>query len=201
MQTLINASDLEKIGYENGLDAFGVAKADQFKETLEILKSRKAQGLHGGMNFTYRNPVRSTTPKVTMPDAQSLIVGARSYWKPNETVFDKGNPPGREATYAQEKSNFTFGVEAGGALFFPESDDVRFTEDLSVFLNLESTLKVAKNTNMGMRFATVLPPSSYIFEDQRSVYSNSQNIRMSISAIVNHYLKKILLINKMKLKV
>jgi len=111
VQTLINASDLEKIGYENGLDAFGVAKADQFKETLEILKSRKAQGLHGGMNFTYRNPVRSTTPKVTMPDAQSLIVGARSYWKPNEKVFDKGNPQGRVALYAQE--NYYARLEEG----------------------------------------------------------------------------------------
>ena len=57
MQTLIKARDLEKTGFENGLDAFGIAKADQFTKTLEILKARKEQGLHAGMNFTYRNPI------------------------------------------------------------------------------------------------------------------------------------------------
>ena len=102
MQTLIKASDLEKTGLDNGLDAFGIAKADQFTKTLEILKARKEQGLHAGMNFTYRNPVRSTTPAMTMPDAQSLIVGARSYWKTQEEAFDGSDPQGKVALYAQE---------------------------------------------------------------------------------------------------
>ena len=102
MQTLIKASDLERIGFENGLDAFGIAKAEQFSKTLEILKARKEQGLHAGMNFTYRNPVRSTTPTITMPDAKSLIVGARSYWKPQQGTFDGSDPQGKVALYAQE---------------------------------------------------------------------------------------------------
>ena len=102
MKTLIKASDLEKTGFENGLDAFGIAKADQFTKTLEILKARKDQGLHAGMNFTYRNPFRSTTPALTMSDAQSLIVGARSYWKTPEEAFDKSDPQGKIALYAQE---------------------------------------------------------------------------------------------------
>tara|TARA_Y100000766_G_C18907582_1_gene606670 strand:+ start:825 stop:1934 length:1110 start_codon:yes stop_codon:yes gene_type:complete len=102
VQTFIKASELEKTGYENGLDAFGIAKADQFSKTLEILKARKEQGLHAGMNFTYRNPVRSSTPAITMPDAQSLIVGAKSYWKPREEAIDKSDPQGRIALYAQE---------------------------------------------------------------------------------------------------
>ena len=102
MQTLIKASDLEKTGLDNGLDAFGIAKAEQFTKTLEILKARKEQGLHAGMNFTYRNPVRSTTPAMTMPDAQSLIVGARSYWRTQEEAFDGSDPQGKVALYAQE---------------------------------------------------------------------------------------------------
>jgi len=101
---LIKASDLEKTGLKNGLDAFGIAKADQFTKTLEILKARKKQGLHGGMNFTYRNPVRSTTPAITMPDAQSLVVGARSYWKTQEEASNKIDPQGKVALYAQENN-------------------------------------------------------------------------------------------------
>ncbi len=104
MHTLIKASDLEKTGLKNGLDAFGIAKADQFTKTLEILKARKEQGLHGGMNFTYRNPVRSTTPAITMPDAQSLVVGARSYWKTQEEASNKIDPQGKVALYAQENN-------------------------------------------------------------------------------------------------
>jgi epoxyqueuosine reductase len=102
VRTLINAGDLEKIGYGNGLDAFGIAKAEQFTSTLEILEKRKAQGLHAGMDFTYRNPLRSTTPTVTMPDAQSLIVGARTYWKPKAHTPEPNDPQGKVALYAQE---------------------------------------------------------------------------------------------------
>jgi len=102
VQILIKASELERIGLENGLDAFGIAKADQFSKTLEILKARKEQGLHAGMNFTYRNPVRSTTPTITMSDVKSLVVGAKSYWKPQEEASDGSDPQGKVALYAQE---------------------------------------------------------------------------------------------------
>ena len=102
MRILIDAGDLEKIGYRNGLDAFGIAKAEQFTSTLKILEKRKAQGLHAGMDFTYRNPLRSTTPTITMPDARSLIVGARTYWKPKESLLKFSEPKGKVALYAQE---------------------------------------------------------------------------------------------------
>jgi epoxyqueuosine reductase len=32
------------------------------------------------MQFTYRNPVRSTTPEMALPHARSIVVGARSYF-------------------------------------------------------------------------------------------------------------------------
>jgi epoxyqueuosine reductase len=45
----------------------------------ETLHSRKSVGLHDTMQFTYRNPDRSTNPQVSVPNAQSMIVGACSY--------------------------------------------------------------------------------------------------------------------------
>ncbi len=71
--------ELVEIGYAHGLDAIGVAKAEPFDGTLAILEQRKAQGLHGGMNFTYRNPARSADPTRALPHAQSLVVAAKGY--------------------------------------------------------------------------------------------------------------------------
>jgi epoxyqueuosine reductase len=61
---------------ELGLAALGVTNAEPFVETRNEIERRKEKDLHGGMQFTFRNPERSTTPKMIMPDAKSLIVGA-----------------------------------------------------------------------------------------------------------------------------
>jgi epoxyqueuosine reductase len=45
----------------------------------ETLHTRKSLGLHDTMQFTYRNPDRSTNPQVSVPNAQAMIVGACSY--------------------------------------------------------------------------------------------------------------------------
>ena len=74
--------EIQDIGLRNGLDSIGIAKAEIFESTLKDLQHRKSQNLHAGMSFTYRNPERSTNPKKTMPEGQSLIVGAKSYWQP-----------------------------------------------------------------------------------------------------------------------
>ena len=73
------AAHLERIGRTEGLDAVGIAPADAFATTRTILEQRKAAGLHGGMQFTYRNPARSTDPEQVLPGARALVVGARSY--------------------------------------------------------------------------------------------------------------------------
>jgi epoxyqueuosine reductase len=66
-------------GREHGLDAVGVCTASPFAEAREALERRKAQGLHGGMQFTYRNPARSTDVAQSVPGARSLVVAARRY--------------------------------------------------------------------------------------------------------------------------
>ena len=57
----------------------GVTTPDVLDETRRIIHQRKADGLHDGMQFTYRNPDRSTDPRRAVPDARSVIVAARSY--------------------------------------------------------------------------------------------------------------------------
>ena len=61
------------------LDAIGITRADPFPDVRATLEQRKAEGLHGGMAFTFRNPARSTDPSTALPGARSLIVGARGY--------------------------------------------------------------------------------------------------------------------------
>ncbi|MBO0694171.1 MAG: tRNA epoxyqueuosine(34) reductase QueG, partial [Acidimicrobiaceae bacterium] len=70
---------LREVGTAAGLDAVGVASADPFDDVREVLEERAAEGLAGGMQFTYRNPARSTDPRRTLAGARSLVVGARRY--------------------------------------------------------------------------------------------------------------------------
>jgi epoxyqueuosine reductase len=87
-----------ELGRSSGLDAVGVTSADVLERARAELFSRKSQGLHNGMKFTYKNPVRSTDPRASMPDAASVIVGARSYLEPEPERPDF--PAGRIARYA-----------------------------------------------------------------------------------------------------
>ena len=62
-----------------GLDAVGIASASPFERTLGDLLSRKEAGHSADMQFTYRNPQRSTDPSMTLSGARSLVVGAVRY--------------------------------------------------------------------------------------------------------------------------
>jgi epoxyqueuosine reductase len=92
--------DLARVGQEAGLDAVGVAPAAPFATTERTLEERKAAGLHGGMQFTYRNPARSTDPARALPGARALVVGARSYRRADEPPPER--PAGRVARYARQ---------------------------------------------------------------------------------------------------
>jgi epoxyqueuosine reductase len=73
------AADLRSVGLQSGLEAIGFAPAEPFITTRGDLVRRRAEGLHGGMQFTYRNPGRSTDPRRALPGARTLVVGARRY--------------------------------------------------------------------------------------------------------------------------
>lgn len=94
-----DVEQLRAVGLSAGLDAIGVASAEPFVEVRSTLTARKAQGLHGGMEFTYRNPDRSTDPSRSLRNARSVVVGARSYLA-REPAAPQRKPVGRVARYA-----------------------------------------------------------------------------------------------------
>ncbi len=81
---------LEAIGRAAGLDRVGVASAEPFDDARRALTERAAAGLAGSMQFTYRNPARSTDPATTLPGARSLVVAARHYRRPMASSRDPG---------------------------------------------------------------------------------------------------------------
>ena len=81
-----------------GLAAVGVAGVELFEGTRRDLIERKAEGLDGGMQFTYRNPERSTDPGRILPGARALVVGALDYARPAApAVTGSGRASAREA--------------------------------------------------------------------------------------------------------
>ncbi|MDA9241706.1 tRNA epoxyqueuosine(34) reductase QueG [Acidimicrobiales bacterium] len=94
-----STAELRRIGLAAGLTAVGFTHAEPFTEARVTLVERKAAGLHGGMQFTYRNPERSTTPTRILESAQSLIVGAWPYRAPDPHV-STDRPQAEIAAYA-----------------------------------------------------------------------------------------------------
>ena len=91
---------VESLGRAHGLDAVGIAPASPLTRARQILDERKAAGLHGGMEFTYRNPARSTSPDRVVPDAAAIVVGARRYASHPPAPAHGIEPAGRVARYA-----------------------------------------------------------------------------------------------------
>ncbi|HLH29425.1 MAG TPA: 4Fe-4S double cluster binding domain-containing protein, partial [Acidimicrobiales bacterium] len=85
-----------------GCAAAGIASAEVFGETRATLVERRSRGLHAGMQFTYRNPDRSTDPARILPGARSLVVGAWDYRRqpPSRQPAPVG-PSAAVAEYAQ----------------------------------------------------------------------------------------------------
>lgn len=75
----VDSTSVRAVGMASGLAAVGVAAAEPFAETRRHLEERRAQGLDAGMQFTYRNPARSTEPARILDGAQALVVGAYGY--------------------------------------------------------------------------------------------------------------------------
>ena len=89
-----------EVGRIAGLDHVGACDAAPFDDTRRVLDDRRSAGLDAGMQFTYRNPSRSTDPSATFPGVRSLVVGALGYAAPAPPA--PGTPHGRVARYATE---------------------------------------------------------------------------------------------------
>jgi epoxyqueuosine reductase len=77
--SLALSRELVSLGTAAGLAAVGVAGAEVFADTRSDLVERRSRGLSAEMQFTYRNPERSTDPDRIVRGARALVVGAWSY--------------------------------------------------------------------------------------------------------------------------
>ena len=111
----LDAAALAGVGERAGLAAVGFCRAEPFSDTAEILHRRKQEGLHGGMQFTYRNPDRSTDPQRLLPGAVTLVVGALKFSSVAEEPPDAASPYARVAAYAR-RDYYTPLREALGAV-------------------------------------------------------------------------------------
>lgn len=94
------ADEVVRAGRRAGLDRIGVCDAASFEDARAVLESRRSAGLAADMQFTYRNPARSTDPSRTLPNVASLVVGALGYATTPPSRPD--GPHGRVARYATE---------------------------------------------------------------------------------------------------
>jgi epoxyqueuosine reductase len=69
---------------EFGLCGLGFSSVKPFWFDLNHLQRRTNNGQRSTMNFTFRRPLRSTTPRSSFPFAHSIIVGYHQYseWEP-----------------------------------------------------------------------------------------------------------------------
>jgi epoxyqueuosine reductase len=93
--------ELAEIGRTHGLEKVGFCSAAVFADTRAVLHERRDEGLHATMQFTYRNPDRSTDPGRALPGARSLVVGALSYRRVSPRADEPG-PHGRVGEYVWE---------------------------------------------------------------------------------------------------
>lgn len=66
-------------GYHAGLDRVGIAPASKMTRAQLALTARNQTGMSDTMQFTFRNPERSTDPSSNVKNARALVVGALSY--------------------------------------------------------------------------------------------------------------------------
>jgi epoxyqueuosine reductase len=92
-------AEIRSAGLGAGLASVGATTAEVLEPARTVLHERKAAGLHSSMQFTYRNPDRSTDPAGILDGARSLVVAAYAYHRQHPPSQGAG-PVGRVARYA-----------------------------------------------------------------------------------------------------
>lgn len=99
---------VEILGFvdRDGVAAIGICGTEELSEARSTIIDRKARGLHGGMEFTYRNPQRSSDPRSALPSAVSAIVVAQSYPPAERAAEGVGSrEEGREGAHEREEAH------------------------------------------------------------------------------------------------
>lgn len=105
---------LREVASGAGIEHLGCTSADPLDGTREVLEERRHQGLNGTMQFTYKNPARSTDPRATLPAARTVLVGALSYHRHEPPAPTERGPVARVARYvwADDQQRLLDGLEA-----------------------------------------------------------------------------------------
>ena len=92
--------ELVACGRAAGIATLGVTGVEPLEPARTVLPLRKADGLAATMQFTYRNPDRSTDPLRALPSAASIVVAAWPYERALPDRAADGAPQGTVAMYA-----------------------------------------------------------------------------------------------------
>ena len=87
-------------GRDAGLVAVGVTTNDILEPARTALRARKEAGMAASMQFTYRNPDRSTDPRSSLPSVETVIAAAWDYRRLNAAESIDNQPMGRVARYS-----------------------------------------------------------------------------------------------------
>lgn len=114
MADLLTYESLVTAATRSGIDRMGACDAAPFDEARQALESRRDQGLHGTMQFTYRNPARATSPEATFADPRTMLVGATSYHRHRPPAPDRPTPAATTARYvwADDQDRLLAGLRA-----------------------------------------------------------------------------------------
>lgn len=91
---------ITRLGREAGAQFVSVAPPNVMGRAREALIDRKSTGLSDTMEFTFRNPERSTDPGRAVSGARAVIVAAMSYG--TDTPASPNGPHGVVAQYARQ---------------------------------------------------------------------------------------------------
>src|SRR5256885_2542821 len=76
----MNASELERLGAEIGLDVVGAARAAPYADTERHIHERRERGLFADMRFTMAQPEVSCHPETLLPGARTVVSAAYCYY-------------------------------------------------------------------------------------------------------------------------
>jgi epoxyqueuosine reductase len=82
----MTTEDVRRLGYELGLDAVGIARAEAYEGTERHIAERRERGLFAEMKFTMAQPERSCHPERLLPGARSVVSAALCYWEPEQPL-------------------------------------------------------------------------------------------------------------------
>lgn len=94
---------ITSLGRSAGLDRVGICDTAVLDRARQEIIRRRATGLADTMQFTFRNPERSTDPTRALTGALSMVVGARRYVEDSDPASSEEPevPMARVARYAQ----------------------------------------------------------------------------------------------------